>query len=49
MFAIRAKGYLSKIRERMALLICLDAVIAELLNLTGQGFEDMSKRHANIG
>ncbi len=33
----------------MALLICLDAVIAELLNLTGQGFEDMSKRHANIG
>jgi len=33
----------------MALLISLDAVIAELLNLTGQRFEDMSKRHANIG
>ena len=32
----------------MALLISLDAVIAELLNLTGQRFEDMSKRHANI-
>lgn len=33
----------------MALLICLDAVVVELLNLTGQGFEDMSKRHANLG
>jgi len=33
----------------MALLISLDAIIAELLNLTGQRFEDMSKRHANIG
>ena len=33
----------------MALLICLDAVVAELLNLTGQRFEDMSERHANIG
>jgi len=33
----------------MALLISLDAVIAELLNLTGQRFEDMSERHANIG
>lgn len=33
----------------MALLIYLDAVIAELLNLTGQRFEDMSERHANIG
>ena len=33
----------------MALLISLDAVIAKLLNLTGQRFEDMSKRHANIG
>jgi len=33
----------------MALLICLDAVVAKLLNLTGQRFEDMSQRHANIG
>ena len=33
----------------MALLISLDAVIAELLNLTGQRFEDLSKRHANLG
>ena len=33
----------------MTLLISLDAVVAELLNLTGQRFEDMSKRHANIG
>jgi len=33
----------------MALLISLDAVIAELLNLSGQRFEDMSNRHANIG
>jgi len=33
----------------MALLISLDAVVAELLTLTGQKFEDMSIRHANIG
>ena len=33
----------------MSLLICLDAVVAELLILTGQRFEDMSTRHANIG
>ena len=33
----------------MILLISLDAVVAELLTLTDQKFEDMSKRHANIG
>jgi 6-phospho 3-hexuloisomerase len=33
----------------MALLLSLDAVVVELLNLTGQRFEDMSKRHTNIG
>ena len=33
----------------MSLLITLDAVVAELLELSGQSFEDMSERHANIG
>ncbi len=33
----------------MALLITLDAVVAELLEISGQSFQDMSERHANIG
>lgn len=32
----------------MALLINLDAVINQLLNLSGQHFEDLSARHANL-
>jgi 6-phospho-3-hexuloisomerase len=33
----------------MSLLITLDAVVAELLEISGQSFQDMSERHANIG
>lgn len=33
----------------MALLLNLDAVVNQLLNLTGQSFEDLSARHANLG
>jgi len=33
----------------LALLITFDAVVAELLEITGQGYEEMSERHANIG
>lgn len=32
----------------MALLITLDAVINQLLGITGQTFEDLSARHANL-
>jgi 6-phospho-3-hexuloisomerase len=32
----------------MALLVTLDAVINQLLEITGRSFEDMSARHANL-